>query len=583
MLFDKITNFPDSELSVDRASQLIKEAREALRKISPGIDQYGNYINPLDIDNERVIFSETGEISELEYGKLIFYEIRDLFGHVNLMCLFLHLLDYYKGDYIYYKDQFVSMHKSGFKLDFHTIIPTSRELKKLVEHYDIRSSSQTVTHDYNEFLSLESIPQHLFSLLFGNSFMYLPVKDNLLSETNKVYFDYSPIPFLNTPFSANKQYEFNKILQKSFLTGYEAYKKNKREISEYLESGKNIFDSVNKKLWYAITQIRDEGNKRNAIYDQLLLQLKWEILNKRMETHGNYIIRTQIENLLIGYKHSDTIHSTATNSYTRTIIFHNFLYNRRNAYGTVIRDRFGTPIKDTLEINLDKDDFIGKDIKIYRDTRHKIQELGDSLDQHYDMVLSNRYNILYNLIMSNDKKATFYLAMNRGPEYGYQYIEVAGTQLSYQPPEYFLRPSTKDYQIVHYDVDLTSNDPAEREKLLYITALSMIYVTYDTQKIKTNLMLVMKEYGASPSDPSICAFTHHKIFRFFGCYSEPNAPSAQGYKFTQISGSESTIGNFHVEPSGSNPNEEWSQNNYFMPINTRKFLNKYGTANDLWI
>ena len=285
-----------------------------------------------------------------------------------------------------------------------------------------------------------------------------------------------------------------------------------------------------------------------------------------MGTHGRYFIRTQIENLLIGYRHSDTTSSTSTNTYQRNIIFHNFLINRHNAYGTVIRDRYGNPVKDPLLINLNKDDFSGKNIKIYRDTRRKIPDLGESPDKHYDTVLTNRYNILYNLVMNNDKKARFYLAFNRGPEYGYQYVEVAGTQLSYRPPEYFLRPSTKDYQIVYYDVDLTSDNLTERNKLLYVAALSMIYATYDTQRIKKNLMIIMKQYGASPSDPSICAFNHHKIFQSFGYYSEANAPSLEGYKFIPISGSLSTSGNYYVEPGGTNPNEEWSQNNYFMPI-----------------
>ena len=116
----------------------------------------------------------------------------------------------------------------------------------------------------------------------------------------------------------------------------------------------------------------------------------------------------------------------------------------------------------------------------------------------------------------------------------------------------------------------------EYQKLRFLIALTMTYQEYDTQKIKTNLLLIIKPYGASPSAPSICACDHEKIYELRIYFSRPNAPYWKDSKLMQITGSLSTTGVYYIgKDNNINPNDEWEKYNLFYPINMNEFKERY--------
>ncbi len=84
----------------------------------------------------------------------------------------------------------------------------------------------------------------------------------------------------------------------------------------------------------------------------------------------------------------------------------------------------------------------------------------------------------------------------------------------------------------------------------------MTYVELSKAGQMTNLMVIMKNPGASVSDPSICGFTHDRIFRLKEYFSAEIASDQQPgeYKFVKVEGSLSSEGVFGVglgDPNGA--------------------------------
>lgn len=580
--YDKIANFDDNEFyQDDRFSDLIENAQTKLRKLSPGLDGNGKYINPIDINpqtGDRVYFSEDGSFSELDIGKIVFDILNiDLWGHATLMLIFLNSIDYYTGQYTWLSiyDGF-KMSTTGFKLDYESI-NTKRGSANLRQH-DIHSSTMPL----GGFIDSRSLYSKTWSLLHGNSFMFLPVDSRIKNDANKVEFGYTPISFLHIEITEDSQVALNQMLEDQFASGYRTYSNGKNLLSKYLDSNKEIFNAMETKLYIGLRGefITNADNyytkdmaKMDSIYDSLSINIKRGLFKRDYSRSKTHLIeiRAQIENLIIGHPslYSSTVNLPvgASNIYQRNIVFHDFLDRNNNPF----------------EISFNKDDFISRDITIFRNAKKKIEQ--SQLDALFFTVHENRADSIKKTILENGGKVRFYLAYNTGHETGYQHITTSSLYdvSAHSMPSYLLTPSSEDFQVVPYDIDLTSNDnnimAAELAKLKFIVGLSMMYAEYrvNNMMVKTNLMLIMKLEGASVLDPSICYFTHNGIGRLFSIHSTFGSVSVGGinrkYGFLPVVGSMSIVGTYN----------EWSDdNNFFPPIRSNVFASWFGRGDQIF-
>ncbi len=422
-------------------------------------------------------------------------------------------------------------------------------------------------------LDSRNIYAHTWGLMFGNAYSYLKVKGDTISENNKISFGYSPVSHIGITFNAKDLVTLTQILQETFMMGYDNYKRN--DISKYVSSNQEMYKAMENKLYYSIRSefISEYDNrigsvlpKIQAIYDQFSINAKFGIFRTDYKSGGVIDIRGQIENLIIGHPHSGSSSTNPltgiTNIYQRSITFPYFLDSSNNPF----------------EISFNKDDFNSRDIYIFRKADRLINQLKDS---QFNSVLSNRVDAVRKTILDNGGKARFYLAYNTGPNTGYQHITTSSLYdyNQYSIPSYLLNPTSEEYQVVPYDIDL--NDPKINEKLNFIVGLSMMFARYKTGNnifTKTNLKIIMKLEGATASDPSICYFDHNGIGRLTSIYSTSDNVAVGGvtrrYGFIPVSGSLSTIGTFHT----------WAEDyNFFSPLQTSDFANKFGTGPLLFI
>ncbi|MFW9970446.1 MAG: hypothetical protein ACFFDF_09615 [Candidatus Odinarchaeota archaeon] len=551
-IFDKITD-PTLELGNDRVSQLLKEALNNLNQYKT---ESGSYENPFDTG--KIWFSETGVVSELEHGKFVFEVIKRLFGHVSLMYLFLHSIDFYEST-------------SGFRLDFCTISPSSERIEALVKQYNIQASSQESRYGA---LQRGGILNHIFSLLFGNSFMHLPTKTGALTQDNRVYFDYSPMPFLSDHLYASSLQDLNSLVQNYFQIGYTEYISKKNIETVYTESCENMLEVFKVKLWDTIAARHLGIAETNALYEQALIQAKYDIFRTSIESHGTFSIRYQVENLLIGYQYSHSRYVYSENCYQRGIVFHNLKVQKVDRFGKVILDQNGNPIMEPLIVFLNKDDFKGKNIQIFRKASKKY-DLYNTLEQNFHTSTLDRLYTVVQMILENNGKARFFTAINRGSQYGHQYINIV-------PGQTFQH--LRSYYDINLDLDEngrinpTEANQKELEKIEFLIALSGSYIMY-SGNVKSSILLIMKEQGASISDNSICGINHNNIFRIRNIYSQYGAPDGDGYILQQIYGSLSTTGNYYIGPNNNiDPNNIWNRFSNFQPVSQTTFLNYYDPA-----
>lgn len=230
---------------------------------------------------------------------------------------------------------------------------------------------------------------------------------------------------------------------------------------------------------------------------------------------------------------------------------------------------------EPLVVYLNKDNFKGRNIKIFRETSEQFPELFNSLEKKFLMTTLDRLYTLIHIILKNDGKVRFYTAINRGSQYGYQYISIV-------PGKTFQH--LRSYYDINLDLDQhgrikpTEANQKELKKLEFLIALTGTYIEY-SNKIKSNLLLIMKEEGASISDNSICGINYDEIFKIKKIYSQYGAPDGDGYTLLQIFGSLSTTGNYYIGPNNNvNHNKIWSQFCNFKPIDQTTFLRYYSPS-----
>ncbi len=553
---EKIISFPDSELQAgERFSELIKEARGRLRELSPGLDEFGKFINPLDtnlVTGDRKYFSEVGMISELEKGKSIFEILNyGIWGHVSFMSILLNSISYYKS-------------LNGFKLVYHSL--ENMKTSTAARNQKITLSTK---RDPEGDMHANEVFTDAWALLFGNSHTFLPVR-GINSFKNKVEFGYTPTPFSEVFVTESNFVDANRFLQDIFLLGY-----NKDNYEDnFILSGREIYKAMDAKIYQTIkdqfltkSDYKDGEpiSKIETIYDIISINIKQGLLYSGIQW-SKINTRVQVENLLIDYKFSDSSSTLLINpeTFQRDIVFQ-FVYDPSNI---------------PLRILYNKDDFIGENTEIFRDTyssQRSVEELKSNL---FNEVLKNRFDEVKKIVMANNEKARFYISLNLGHEYGYQYISRSRARNDGIP---IPLPASKIGEPIYLDVDLTSGMlEQELAKLKFIVGLSMMIPKYypsgSSDVHKTNIMLIMKPAGASASDPSICYFTHNDIGELTSVFSMSGAPSEHLFNNLQISGSLSSTGVF-----ASTHAKIWSKNQFFFPIGTKsEFMRFFGSGNEVF-
>ena len=325
MLYEKIANFPNSELGTDRISTLIKDAKDKLLELRKNPDKPDDPpINPLNIDhiNEEINERHFSTI-EITAGKEIFRIISRLFGHVSLRLVLFHMVQFNNG-----------------KIDFTTRPPLTLFVGFL-DQFDIKSPIQD-----NPLIPLKDLRSkhwklHMYTLMFGNSYLHLPLSSGERNDNNMIQFGYSPIQFIEDSFTSSTP---DLDIQNHFWAQYKGYLKFlydnkgfKSKLNLFVLSGKDLVAAINSKL--------DDYASIPIISKELIDQLKAEAETEVFRTHDtvgykgkNYkTIRIQIENFL------------KSNDYSREIIFYRVL------------DGNNKPVK----IRFTKDDFRGYFIIIF--------------------------------------------------------------------------------------------------------------------------------------------------------------------------------------------------------------------------
>lgn len=405
--------------------------------------------------------------------------------------------------------------------------------------------------------------------------MHLPIKSDALTIDNRVHFEYSPMPFLSDQLYASSPQELNSLVQNYFKIGYTEYISKKNIGTVYTESCGNMLDVFKVKLWDTIAARHLGIAETNTLYEQALLQAKFDIFRSSIESRGGkFSIRYQIENLLIGYQYSHSRFVHSENCYQRGIVFHNLKVQKVDRFGKAILDQNGNPIMEPLVVFLNKEDFRGKNIQIFRKASKKY-DLSNTIEQNFlTSALDKTYTVVQ-MILKNNGKARFFTTINRGPQYGHQYLNII-------PGQTFQH--LRSYYDINLDLDengrikSTETNQKELEKIKFLVALSETYIEY-SKNIKSSVMLIMKEEGAGMGDNSICGINHDSIFKIRAIYSKYGAPDGDGYILQQIYGSLSTTGNYYIGPNNNiDPNNIWIRFSTLQPVSQTTFLKYYNPA-----
>jgi hypothetical protein len=435
MLFEKITNYQEGS-GTDRVSELIKEAKTSFT------NKYSE--NPFDIntDKEKAFSSE-----EIKAGKIAFEVVSRLIGHFTLRLLFMHMIDFYGSP-------------KSYKIDVLNL-PSHDDISKYLRQFSIITSTQSQS---TPIVSVQHIHKHLFSLFFLNSYMVLPVEGNINDKDAIISFGYSPISFIDSSFISSSPKAFDSNIASQFKALYNNYKDNyyagsatHRRIKLFVESGQEMVDALKVILRTKVDSLGLKKDERIDLYNKLLISAEREILNYHYEQirykgHPQNNLRFQIEDLLIGDK------------YNKKIEFFHVEFKHQ-----------------TFKIWLDKDDFIGKDIKIWRSFtkgREDYYEFQDFNFQGYNYgIVEEMTQILKEAIESavgENGKVKIYPLYRPNQIDGYQFLLDKDMWEKLVPTERqeILGTNKKDARC--FDIDLQDSDI--QNKLEHIVKLSMSFI-----------------------------------------------------------------------------------------------------------
>jgi len=542
----------------------ILEAQQLLGKYSKDI---------ININSNPKYFNKDN--GELQAGKAIFDAINRLFGHITLMFVFTHMVDFYQ-------------HEGSYKLDIISA-PSRKKLLDSVRKFGIKTLIKTTQIETP--LGRKVILNNLFALYFLNSYMHLPISGDIESSSNMISFGYSPMPFVEGNIKTDSRKDFHVEIQEQFqyqyykhfseLYGSRGTKYTIRNM--FFDSGEEIMKVFKKKIRDHVDIMNLDfieetlrQSFRDSLYNRIVLASEREIfdmLSYRF-TDGSYNIRYQVENLLTGINEEELVQPSKIfeyyreeNVHSREITFHTVLVN-------------GEP----FTLRFSKSDFEGKNIKIWRSAiRHheapnkiKFKQTDVDLSTFNKGAVTDRTHILKELIQKNGKKVKIYLGANVGEvtrdgetfSTGYQYV--------YSTLKPILPPTTTPSEARHIVLDLSKDgngnyiDPQAETKLQYVVALSMAYAPSTVHRKNTmDFMFVVKIYDDDITyryEKAICVFDRNKFYKLDEIYSDK--PPSKTYKQIILTAFESDL-------DWDALTEEWSKNSRYMLVNYEEFFNIY--------
>ncbi len=553
-LYIKIKDYSGANLNIKRAQSIIKRG-------SNYIDCSGWMDSP-----------ETFKISELKNAKLVFKAISDLFGHFTIRLVLFQMINPYGT-------------VGNFGFDIMTSSPF-QDIARYLEHFKIKSPIQTKRF-LEDYIDHRVLSAHIFPLFFLDAYMFLPITSGFIqSEENTVSFGHCVAPYVDRSFSnpARNYRVFEHYIRDIFYQKYFAYYASdyayegtpQLNRKMFIDSGKQIVETL-------IPLIKDEvftsgrfdktltKAQKTALYTSLITDLIQEVFeSERYARHENYdreyLLRFQIENLLIGYtqKHlPSTVYPEHDqgNKGERTLFFHNVLVN-------------GQPFTMTIE----KEDFAGKDIKIWR--RADAVYINSELAQDYNSQTTlKRVDVLKKIIGQFGGKVRIYPTIYKDIAHGFLYIK-PGTQKTdgnYMQYAYLPRHAPPE-KMAYFDIDISKE--FDLKLLEYIVSMSYTYrkASAATGLDNHNFMFVMK----GPSDgidktDIICAFDHRQFYALDEIhsveYENPGYTSSPSFVqyFKITANSYKKDSNEHILDITS-VNNDWSNAGHYLIISTEGLL-----------
>jgi hypothetical protein len=522
MLFEKIANY-QGNLGTDRVSELIKEAKTSFT------NKYSE--NPFDISADK---KEAFSPEEVKAGKIAFEVVSRLFGHFTLRLLFMHMIDFYGNP-------------KSYKIDILNL-PSHREIAMYLTQFSIVTSTQRyITTPVSNRVAVKNL---LFSLFFLNSHMVLPVERNNDNKDATVYFGYSPISFMDDSFISTSLKSFDSEIETHFRSLYKNYLDNTyggsatdRRIKLFIDSGLEMIKTLKVVLRTKLGTLGLEKEEQIELYNRLLIAAEKEILdyNEEYISHGNFRLfnlRFQIENLLIGRK------------FIEKITFHQVEFKGKS-----------------FELDLGKDIFSGKDIKIFRSFSYNYLDF--DFQGHNYGIIKEKTQILKKTIESavgKDGRVRIYPLYKPSQVEGYHFLLSPTFFKDLIPTERLQIPDTKKKDARFFDVDLQDIDI--QIKLEHIVKLSLSYIdsTKDASFPRDFLFVITKDDLGGKAvydyDKMIGAFDRNRFYNPNEIYSIDQGVRGK-YEPFKISNFESGI---KIDPDLI---EQWVKANKFLTLATK--------------
>jgi hypothetical protein len=531
--------------------------------------------NSIDIDTEGKYFNKDN--GELQAGKTVMDVVNKLFGHITIMFVFTHMVDFYQSE-------------GKYKIDI-VNTPNREGLLDSVRKFSIKTLIKTTQIETP--LGRKVILENLFPMYFLNPFLHLPLQGGLEGGANAIFFGYSPLPFVHNNIKQSTLKDLNVEIKDRFYGGYYKHfsdlfsgsgtKDTIRDM--FYLSGNEMYRIVESKIDQFIDFINLPAIQEKSLRNRLVLAAEREIFDmlNYMSKDGSYNLRMQIENLLIGVNRDDL--ATDTDRYYRYDRGAN-VQERKIVFNTVLVD--GQP----FTLRFSKSDFDGTDIRIWRsairhhESNNVIKFRQEDINYKYfnKGAIDDKIEILKQLIDSNGGKVKIYLAANVGEKhiidsetgeitsvipYGYQY--------AYNTLKSILPPASIGEEARHIVIDLakTQNgkyiDALAEMKLEFVAAVTLSYAPSQTLRKNTmDFLFVMKEYDEDITykyEKVICMFDRNKFYDLGEIYSTPSNDKL----YKQI-----TITTFENDLNWEKLTTVWGRNSRYMLVNYEQIYSIYG-------
>jgi len=492
--------------------------------------------DPLNVNHiaDEVNERDFADDAEAKRGMVILSNIMSLLGQNTLRNIFYHMTDFYPG-------------LTGYNIDITTSRPRN-EIAKYIDDFGITIPSYNLNLAHGSTTGLiasSTIGTHLLTLYFGEISIVFPMKDQISSQ-NKVKFGFSPLSFLSSDFNYNPLYFHNDLLS------YFKYQFERFELATYgtqgdvalvnnfYASGVEMFSVLEQEIedYFIYSRPSLNADKMNFMLSKVLMEARSEVLawNFRIrDGGGTYLsnVRYQIEDLIIGKDYCKEIELR----------------------------KFG------IKFYLTKDDFIGKDIKIFRALKTTPSCL--NIDTINKKVIETRSKTLTSIIKQNGGKVRLFFGVSFSDTEGVQYVRKSDST-NVRNTLYRIYPQKGITQVSHIDIDL--NDPNAHGILRAVAKLSLTY--FPGANFRTPFF-TMSKLGTDYRRV-ICAFDHRKFYSISEIFSPMQASYADSYTAYERVNIIGTEGVFDINKA----NRLWNVFEYFYPYSFKTDLNLIPDMND---